>query len=295
MDFRNMLKNSLINQGKQNLTHFIDLGIDGFKYFDKVVNPHIYIPYLNAENKSPQVALNLNDDEILPGFTLNQGIIDSSSMSESVAKNRITFVVAGNEEIDFRITIGTHPSTIFNIPSSASPMGIIQYPNERHIIIDSVKIQNKKEAWGNGRAEVHWVAIHLTPSCMPVNSTNTSIQSNSRMAKISNSELNTWQKTNGSNAVSFPFAGNDWYWNPITEKFGIVIYEKDVRKKFERHIITVPACTYENNIIKTIDKEGEWLKNEWIASMFPLTSYVWIYKDVNGAGASFKTLYRTTN
>lgn len=253
INLKNEMINSLTKNGKTDLIQYADEAINGFKYFDTKLYPQIYIPFTENKNldQLPGIALNFNDEAILPIVKFNQkGSILTETADENKAKKELIWVISTNESVN---DLGILPT------KDLSPIIFTFPPNLKlwKAKFKRINVQAKKEGWGNGRADISFISYHVKPNCSPP----TLFQARPLM-KIANSGLNQWFDPSATNCFSctlseklYDIGSVQGMWEEH-EALPILIFEEDNRAKFGRSDQLWPSCT--NTTAHYISKEEKY-------------------------------------
>jgi hypothetical protein len=169
---------SLTNLDKEDLIPMVDGVINGFDYFDTKIYLQIYIPFIenyNAEH-SPWISLNHNDDDVLPSYRVEGGVLNYDDIDEGFAMENTVWVISGNETVDNTGNIVMEERDLYHKDAK----------------INKIKIIEKKESWGNGRADISYIAYHInTSNCSRVGDP----FAKEPYIRIENTWLNLWRNT----------------------------------------------------------------------------------------------------
>lgn len=284
----------------------IALGIDGYSYTnpERTLYLQVYIPFIDEVDLTsmPVIALLTEDDENLKGYELDaEGHVNVIDLTEEIAKNRLVWVVSINEVVNDE---GEVMNLVVNteLPNSNRTTAV-----KKSIWLHEINISNKKEGWGAGRADISWVARKLLECGTSAGNVTAQIP----MAKISNSQLNTWVSQIGF-----------WGSNDLTQNNGggnldeeeflcLLAFEKDASTnanqrttQFSNLYTTVPApgqygplCNNPtNHNVFFFSKESAY----GVTGNFPIpyheinvTSTRSVFTTLNWAGGSFRLSGRT--
>lgn len=270
------MKESLENHGKHELVQFIAEAIDGFEYFDTKLYPQVFIPFIENKNlqQLPKISLNYEDDEILESIKYSNGSVEQSNVNEDEAKASLVWVISMNETVNAEGEIPSNENSTGNKKSR----GV-----NRVLNVYKIKVTDKKEGWGNGRADISFVAVQIKPSgCIKQN------RQSLPMMKVNDADIyggGTWlypsagcvscmsnSLTDGNNV---PF---DLWEEDGNEQIPILFFELDVRKKFERNETLWGACS--NTKVYYISKETKYGNTLPVKTDFP--NYSPSYKNYGG-------------
>ncbi len=236
INLKNLIRASLNKYNKSELIPLVDQAVDGFRYFNDTLYSQIYIPFIESKNitsTTPTISLNYNDDPVLVGIKKVGNTLVSTNINESYAKNNNIYVVSINETVN---NLGILPTQVAGVGPLLKP-----FERERFLAINQVFVTDKKEGWGNGRADLT-VARVITrlDSC--------SIESGEGLlgnvyCKLANTDLNKWYTVGslyGNWEVVSRYVDGDIFeaeWSESqNEKLTVFLFEKDVRKKFEKSV-----------------------------------------------------------
>lgn len=155
------------------------------------------------------------------------------NVDEAMADAEFVFVCSFNEVVDEN---GSAEKWNRKFP----PLGIGGNEYQRSLRVWEVNISDKKEGWGNGRADISFSGVQILPGCSQV------VVTGEPFAKVSNNDLNTWftPQTHGGSLVHLAHITLGNFWDETQqESIPVVFYEKDVRKKFAKSHTLVPACS----------------------------------------------------
>ncbi|MFM2386098.1 MAG: hypothetical protein RL660_855 [Bacteroidota bacterium] len=229
---------SLIQQGKAELIEYLDDAIGGLDYFDTKVYVQVFVPFIENQNLSlvPKIAFNFTDESVLQGISINGAEFTPISLTEADAEQNLVYVISINEVVDGNANIPSAPQ--FLAPRSTRSSRVF-------LNINKINVSDKKEGWGNGRADISFVAFQIKPQCIisPV--------SGQPFEKVSDNQLNTWISpacgacqfasfTNGSNLPS-----SSWEQD---EALTILYFEMDRRNMFNKTENIWPSCGSSGNV-----------------------------------------------
>jgi hypothetical protein len=225
---------SLTNLDKEDLIPMVDGVINGFDYFDTKIYLQIYIPFIenyNAEH-SPWISLNHNDDDVLPSYRVEGGVLNYDDIDEGFAMENTVWVISGNETVDNTGNIVMEERDLYHKDAK----------------INKIKIIEKKESWGNGRADISYIAYHInTSNCSRVGDP----FAKEPYIRIENTWLNLWRNT--PNIAYLTSRSNiNYMWNP-NKNILVLMYEKDVRVKFGK---TTNGFSYVGNCFCSNNPSG---------------------------------------
>jgi hypothetical protein len=226
------MENSLIAAKRSDLLPNVNEVINGFDYFGSKVYLQIFIPFIDKINKNdvPKIGLNYDDDEIMDGLEIND---DPSNPGPGYKIIPLTQIFA-MEQLIFVVSVNERMLDVEEPPPVQRPL----LPGERFIKINRINIRNKKESWGNGRADISHVSYHIKTDC------NYSLFSGQPFSKIANPEINEWFTVGGYMNARNLLVSHDDYWDlNASESLVVVLFEQDVRDKFSRNISASASCT----------------------------------------------------
>lgn len=234
IDLAAEMETSLTNLGKGDLIPLIDGVIRGFEYYDTKIYLQIYIPFIENYNsqQTPRVVLNHNDDARLPSYFMQNGRLTSADVDEVFAQNNLVWVISGNETVDNTGNIVMEERDLYHKDAK----------------INKIKIIEKKESWGNGRADISYIAYHInTSNCSRVGDP----FAKEPYIRIENTWLNLWRNT--PNIAYLTSRSNiNYMWNP-NKNILVLMYEKDVRVKFGK---TTNGFSYVGNCFCSNNPSG---------------------------------------
>lgn len=246
------------------LIKYVSFAATNFTYFDEQAYPQIYVPEFETvtKNTNPMICLNLNDDILLPGIRLVGGIIQQyPGVSESyVLANNLGWVVSCNETINTPSDYENLDQFYFNdlsgsLTNSAdsnvigsgdayavkknqegSSNNIYRAPHSVGVRLLQVKLSDRKEAWGNGRGEVSFLAYQWNNNCVSTMGAYLDDR-----AKLSKNNVNKWidlkSSTSKHNTIAGGSSGATVSPYNIDKNLWSLCYERDKRSKFQRSVI----------------------------------------------------------
>ncbi|MBK8846336.1 MAG: hypothetical protein IPO27_07080 [Bacteroidetes bacterium] len=261
--------------------------INGFTYFNDSAYIQIYIPnYPNTNlNNDPIICYNLNDDSILPGFYIdNNGIVQPIEVDEQMAINSNVWVISVSETQGIKST--AYGTNVAGVPATGEDL---------IVSLDSAVYYDKKEGWGNGRADIAYITFKYRycgePTVSSVNETKKAKFGDDIFDRISDAKLS-------QNMVYFPnfLIANEAAENDIfrpDETLCILFYEKDRRRKFEQQILWASCFPF---YFTYCSKQNPYLTSQTGRNQYGLFStwYPLILTDspagpsyISGSGADF--------
>ena len=222
LNLQTLMQNSCNAHGYGGYSYLIPDVLGGFKYFNDTVYPQLYIPFYSSYNinAAHSVCYNLDDEAVLPGFTYVGGSLSSMNITESFAQENSTYVASANEVVNNAGEVSVHNSTVRSRGNDLLAL-----------FVNKFKVSTKNEKWGNGRAEVENIVRLFKPSnCNDI----TSFYGFKN--KVGSNRLNTWIDPENREDIFY-----DPYWWGTNDAAFIVLYEKDVRRKFQKSV-NVPGC-----------------------------------------------------
>lgn len=211
-------------------------------------------------NQQPIIVYNTDDDVILPGiFIGTNGIPQMQEVDEIMSQNNYIWVVSVNETLGYKPT-GNGGSTQGPVPTTEDLI----------VKLESMTISDKKEGWGNGRGEVSIITFKYSFCGMPYW---TSADLNNGkgikcIEKVSNNELN--QVIPIQDVYLADFSTDNDIFRP-DERLGILLYERDKRKKAKfTHEILWASCF--GFSFYYYSKESPYLSDEIYRNNFGLLS-----------------------
>jgi len=236
----------------------INQAINGFSYFGENAFVQVYIPFVELVdlNADPIIVINPNDSDILTGYYLdNANNLVTVTVDEDYAMQNLVWVISVNERVD---SAGNYNEEQI-IPMSA-----------RYLKLKKVYIKDKKENWGNGKGDLHWVRAVF----------NDCISNHPYMwlktFKINKNDLNTWKTVTGD---LVRITDNATKWMP-SESIAIVIYERDRRRKFEKTYQYRNCAT--GNLLHYVAKEDAYMIKIFNHSDFPQNPTTKVFNNTSG-------------
>jgi hypothetical protein len=269
------MRNSLINNNKQELIENISEAINGFDYFDTKLYGQVFIPFIENKNLSniPKLAMNFIDEDVMQGLQYNESGTSQISINEKDAQNSLIWVISINETVDVN-------GELYNGPSNVNKK---IRGNDRMFRINKINVSDKKEGWGNGRADIAYIGCQINTNTCALE-----MRQGLPLSKVSNANLNTWYNnfctgmddlTNGSNMPSV-------LWQP-TEQLPIMFFEEDRRKIFQKSETLIPSCS--GTLIYYISKETKYGNVFPIIDDYPNTTFSFKqYVGLTGMQVEFK-------
>jgi len=233
------MQSSLIKHGREDLLEYLPDAINGMKYGSDTVYAQIFIPFIEGKDLKgvPTICTNYEDEAILPGVSIKTGDVVATEVDESTAKDELIWVTSFNESVTNRGKIEINTT---NQKTSASAY-------DRDLKVVEVNISDKKEGWGNGRADISFSGAQLINCQMGAQTQAIPF------TKIANSDLNSWFTPTGAYTAPWLANGNYGYiyfWNEQSgESVPAVFYEKDIRKKFNRDIVLLGCSNATRHIV----------------------------------------------
>lgn len=272
------------------LSSYINEAINGFSYFDETEHVQIYIPFIDAVNvnSNPIICLNLNGDDTLPGYRIENGLLVTYNVTKEMAQENLVWVVSVNER-----GTGYSGSTNDSIPSNEIivdedtlfTLDTVYYKANTYpymvVAITDIRICQEKEAWGNGRSDISWFGGVYDYSDLVE-------RFDFKIERIKGSQINSWVSL-GSNTSYFSEATQHKY-EPSLENGAFMFYEEDVRRKFNRPFTPVyygPLSGVNSKGITYKSKESPYGEVYLPSSYFYQTD-VWKSKIVYLNGAQIK-------
>jgi hypothetical protein len=210
--------------------------------------------------------LNFEDEQSLQSIKLVGGTVREPIANEEEAISSLIWVVSINE------TVGANGE----VANSTTSIDKRLRATVRTLEIRNINVSIKKEAWGNGKADIAFVGMQLkTNNCLKQD------EFGIPFAKVSDNKLNTWfssfitsptSLTNGPNV-------NATYWEE-NEEMLILFYEEDRRKKFETFEQLSSVCS--NSNVSYCSKETKYGNINPIELDFPNFAPNWTYKTYPG-------------
>ncbi|MDZ4681448.1 MAG: hypothetical protein SH848_16355 [Saprospiraceae bacterium] len=213
----------------------IGKAIRGFPYFEEIAYIQILLPFIESVDfkEQPVIAIGLDDDSTAIGFSpLTTGGFEVIMVDEAIAKSRPVWVVNVNEVID-------RPGILAEIMDKSgekfSPEGLC--PGTKSARMEKFFIQKMNETWLQGRADVNVVAAHVNSGCSAGPA-----KDFTPLRKVKSNQLCQWLEPTSFNLLAYCDPTNTPYALSSTEQIGLVLYEKDKRKKHQREA-AFPGCS----------------------------------------------------
>ncbi len=197
------------------------------------------------------VAINTDDNDILPGYKVISGLQTSISVSEQYATEYPVYVVMINE----RVNSEGNPSK--QIIGNDGDKIKIKEPNLNRrgnrtlleLVITGVKVTTKKEKWGKG--DVAYVAAKFG---LPGESCGDAKYAGKLINRFSTNEMSTFKgvMNNGVAVIFYPPSDNTDDWTSYRVCY-IVLFEQDNRKKWSK----VMSPSYCSDIKLTFDSKQD--------------------------------------
>jgi hypothetical protein len=251
------MRNSLITNGQSEYIEFVYEAINGFSYFDKVIYIQVFIPFIsektNIINTTPTICMNFDDNPILEGLSKKNDAVNISDIDEKNARINNVFVISSNEIVD---NLGELPTSINDRVGGNSNGQKTANAGDVPLFINRINIKDKKEEWGNGRADLCQITKTVRTNCI----VNDNIVG-APFCKLANSNLNSWYTPLFNNQAPTWMSRDYVYWadwEPTSngEKLYTFIYEEDRRNKFKKNAFPVNGCS--NIQFDFISKESEY-------------------------------------
>jgi len=213
----------------------IGKAIRGFPYFEEIAYIQILLPFIETVDfkEQPVIAIGLDDVSTAIGFSpLATGGFEVIMVDEVIAKSRPVWVVNVNEVVD---RPGILAEMMDKSEEKFSPEGLC--PGTKSARMEKFFIQKMNETWLQGRADVNVIAAHVNNSCVITNT-----KDFTQLRKVKSNQLCQWLTPEGSDLLAYCDPTNPSYALSTTERIGLVLYEKDKRKKHQRES-TIPGCS----------------------------------------------------
>lgn len=226
--------------GQLLLNSYVNQAINGFSYFEETEYVQIYIPFIDLVNlnSNPIICLNLNGEDTLPGYKLVNGELVSYDVTKEMAQENLVWVVSVNER-NASTNLISGPEVSENIEIESDTLYGDTTFNKKNttpyatISIYGVHIGTKKESWPNGRSDIAFVGAqydgnnHFEPLAKDI-------------VKIGNDYINAWKWMYSTPSYfTSPSSLGPLAFNTDNECLSVMIYEKDIRRKFERSYMPV--------------------------------------------------------
>jgi len=230
------MESTLLAYNKDEYVEYIDEAINGFDYYGEILYPQIYIPFIENQNLDaiPKICLNKEDDVILPVIQKQNNVIEESTANEYYAQNNLLWVISVNETVNSNGEIET--------ASSYSTGNKNRAGGDRFLEVYRIKIHDKKEGWGNGRADISHATLMYRPASNSIHGQTQGLP----FCKLANPDLNTWYSPSLMNGTlrilsnNLPSNSAEWQ-ESYNEQLKSVLFEKDVRKKFSKEENLFPS------------------------------------------------------
>jgi hypothetical protein len=102
LNLQNLMQTSVQSSSNPEYSYLINQVVNGFPYFDKTYYSQILIPNIENYdiNQTHAVAINTDDNDLLPGYKVISGLTTSISINEQYATENPVYVVMVNERVD---------------------------------------------------------------------------------------------------------------------------------------------------------------------------------------------------
>lgn len=219
--------------------------VAGMQYYDEIVFSQIYIPFIKASfrGQMPTIVIDYgNNDAVVPGkkYATDGSEVDVL-VNEEYAKNNLVWVMSMNESINSHEDLKRARRAMKepSLTDSSNTKGWKQGITTAYI--EKIYIEDKKEGWLSGKAEVCYIGIRFgAPNNHETNcEIGISLQS-IPLKKIGNSDLKKWKPTFGVWALkgTYPIIRED-------EGYFVLIWEKDNRRKNGKSVGHLPSqCSH---------------------------------------------------
>jgi hypothetical protein len=239
IDLKEEMKTTLLSHGLDEYIIYVDEAVDGFNYYGETLYPQIYIPFIEAQNLNsiPKICMNKDDDAILPIIEVQANTITSQEADEEFATVNLLWVISINESVNSLGELET--SITHEVQKGTRNIG------DRFLEVNAIKVHEKKEGWGNGRAEI----CHITRIYNPHTNSIDNQNQGEPFCKLANPDLDSWYiptYMNGALKIvsNTPnFVNDDWE-ESKSEILKSLIYEKDRRKKFNKEEDLFPGVAF---------------------------------------------------
>ncbi len=244
--------------GQTNISNIIDgFEIDEINYYLQ-----IYIPFADQVNlqDTPIICFGHQEIETTIGYKLNSdNSISVFEVDEEFAENNLIWIVSANESVDKN---GVY-DRLANVPSTINSSDFLKSTG-RSLEVNQVKINETKESWLNGKAEVAYVAVILSSWN---NCTVKSIHSDHRIVKIKKADIKTWiDNASTRNILAANISPYQLVQN--NDLIALVMYEKDVNGNNTQNV-----CTGTNLSFKS--QNTMYGYTTFLGSDLPTTSGTW--------------------
>jgi hypothetical protein len=193
-------------------TTSINTGLDSFPYYDRNLYLQVYIPFIDEVNlnQMPIIAILIDNDTLLQGYKLNDdNTISVVTLTEDMAKSNLVWVISVNETVNSLGEVGGKIEQTTGLDKS--------------IWIHEIKISDKKEGWGAGKADISFIAQKLYGCGLPSKNNVFMLP----FCKVSNANMNKW--------INYAGFGNSGDLTPGTisdylhsdEFISVIIFELD--------------------------------------------------------------------
>jgi hypothetical protein len=206
--------------------------INGFPYFESISYAQILIPNYESYNINVPhtVAQNTDDNDNLPGYKINNGVLQVVNVDEQYANENPVYVVMVNERVNSLgivssgfIKDSNEDETLLNKVTNRAEKSL------RELKISRVKVWTKKEKWG--RADVTFLAATYGGVG---NVCDNPKARGGDLNKFSTNEMSTWKGYRWTiPAIFWPVSDKDDAWKPERTCY-VVLYEYDKRNKWSK-------------------------------------------------------------
>ncbi|MEZ5046073.1 MAG: hypothetical protein R2831_03685 [Chitinophagaceae bacterium] len=267
INLEQLMTNSLLLNNKQELVQYLHDAINGFQYFEDTLYTQVFIPFRDDKdiiNTISPVCMNFEDEDVMEALKKANTSILSVEIGEADAQNNTTWVVSVNETVSNKGTIGNGKPKMGG--SNTRSAGDIP------LWVSKINISDKKEGWGNGRAEISHITYIIRPSC---------IRNDFLLAlpfcKLANAELNQWYEPTYNGQLGTWLSRSyvyfaDWQALSYNEKLHTIFFENDRRKKFGQSVQISP-CSNSDNIANFSSKEPYYGIIEALSNDFSTPDY----------------------
>lgn len=285
LNLETSMTNSLIAHGKRELTSNVHDAINGFAYFDTKIYLQVYIPFVEGKDllgSQAPICMNFEDEPVLEGIKLTNGVVNIADVTEDDARLNTTWVISGNERVDDEGNIPVNNGKNERFDEANKTTGV---DGDVVLKVKQIFITDKKEGWGNGRADINHITYIFRPGCTLDNN------NSARFSELAKPDLNTWFTVGSPAYGASNYLSNDFLywadWQPsLHEDLHTLFYEHDQRKKFNRDETISPWCSNQVHYCSKEDPYG--IIHPDYHDFSNSASQGWSEKDYQLIGGTFK-------
>ncbi|MEY4571805.1 MAG: hypothetical protein RLZ10_1016 [Bacteroidota bacterium] len=232
LNLQNLMQTSVQGSSNPEYSYLINQVLNGFPYFDKTYYSQILIPNIENYdiNQTHAVAINTDDNDLLPGYKVISGLTTSISINEQYATENPVYVVMVNERVDnegnpTKQFIGNNDNITNTNEKKLNRRG---NKTLLELLITGVKVTTKKEKWGKG--DVSYVAAKYG---LPGDVCGDPLKVEMLINRFSTSEMSVWKgpRTGFVPAIFYPPTNNNDAWTSLRTCY-VILYELDNRQKW---------------------------------------------------------------